>query len=54
MESRNKKYCERDVISLHSLIQKFNLLIFRLTGVNDIKYQTLPSLALAIYRSNFL
>jgi len=39
---------------LHSLIQKFNLLIFRLIGVNAIKYKTLPSLALAIYSSNFL
>ena len=54
LEKETVKYCERDVTSLHSLIQRFNLLIFRLTGVNAIKYPTLPSLSFAIYRANFL
>nr|QWO71383.1 DNA polymerase [Termitomyces sp. Mi165-7] len=47
------KYCEQDVVTLHSLIEKFNLLIFRNNRVNAIKYPTLSSLAMVIYRSNF-
>jgi hypothetical protein len=54
LEKESIKYCERDVIILHKLINKFNLLIFRLTSINAIKYPTLPALSFAVYRSNFL
>lgn len=48
------KYCENDVISLHQIINKFSLEIFRLFRVDILKYLTLSSLAFAIYRSNFM
>nr|QWO71389.1 DNA polymerase [Termitomyces sp. T123] len=47
------KYCEQDVRSLYSVIDKFNLLIFRNHRINAINYPTLSSLAMAIFRSNF-
>nr|QWO71388.1 DNA polymerase [Termitomyces sp. T70a] len=53
LKKETKKYCEQDVIALHSVIDKFNLLIFRNNRVNAINYPTLSSLAMAIYRSNF-
>ena len=48
------KYCENDVISLHQVIEKFSLEIFRLYRIDIFKYLTLSSLAFAIYRSNFM
>jgi hypothetical protein len=48
------KYCEIDVISLYQVINKFALLIFSLFQRNILHYPTLPSLAFAIYRSNFM
>nr|QGP74778.1 hypothetical protein [Russula griseocarnosa] len=48
------KYCEIDCISLYQLIFKFNKLIFNLFKINIHKYPTLPSLAFAIFRSNFM
>jgi hypothetical protein len=43
-----------DVIALYQVIEKFSLFIFNNFRLNIIKYPTLPSLALAIYRSKFL
>jgi DNA polymerase type B, organellar and viral len=48
------KYCNIDCISLYQVIIKFNNLIFGLFKINIHKYPTLPSLAFAIYRSNFM
>lgn len=48
------KYCESDVILLYRVIRKFATRIFNLYHVDVLKYPTLPSLAFAIYRSNFL
>nr|AWX52937.1 hypothetical protein [Lactarius sp. (in: basidiomycete fungi)] len=48
------KYCEIDCISLYQVIFKFSELIFSLFGKNIHKYPTLPSLAFAIFRSNFM
>lgn len=48
------KYCEIDCISLYQVIYKFSELIFELFGKNIHNYPTLPSLAFAIYRSNFM
>lgn len=48
------KYCENDVIVLHSLILSFTKHIFDRYKVNIQKYPSLPSVAFAIYRSNFL
>jgi DNA polymerase type B, organellar and viral len=48
------KYCEQDVISLYQVINKFSKKIFKLFRLDITKFCTLPSLALAIYRSNFL
>ena len=48
------KYCEIDCISLHQVIFKFTFMIFDLFGKNVHNYPTLPSLAFAIFRSNFM
>lgn len=48
------KYCELDVISLYQVIDAFSKWIFKTFRVNVHKYPTLPSLAFAIFRSNFL
>jgi DNA polymerase type B, organellar and viral len=48
------KYCIIDCISLYQVVFKFNELIFNLFGKNIHHYPTLPSLAFAIFRSNFM
>jgi hypothetical protein len=48
------KYCELDCISLYQVIYKFNDMIFNLFNMNVHHYPTLPSLAFAIFRSNFM
>nr|WRO45312.1 hypothetical protein [Russula virescens] len=48
------KYCKIDCISLYQVIFKFSKLIFSLFGKNIHKYPTLPSLAFAIFRTNFM
>nr|YP_009487294.1 hypothetical protein [Russula lepida]AWB36196.1 hypothetical protein [Russula lepida] len=48
------KYCEIDCVSLYQLIFKFSDLIFSQFGKNIHHYPTLPSLAFAIFRSNFM
>lgn len=48
------KYCNIDCISLYEIIDQFNLLIFNTFQINIHNYATLPSLAFAIFRSNFL
>lgn len=48
------KYCNIDCISLYQIIDKFSELIFSNFYVNIHNYATLPSLAFAIFRSNFL
>ena len=48
------KYCELDCISLYQVLIKFNSMIFELFSKNIHKYPTLPSLAFAIFRSNFM
>jgi len=54
LKSETIKYCEIDCISLYQVIFKFTELIFSLFGKNIHKYPTLPSLAFAIFRSNFM
>jgi DNA polymerase type B, organellar and viral len=48
------KYCEIYCISLYQVIFKFNNMIFDLFGKNVHHYPTLPSLALGIFKSNFM
>jgi len=48
------KYCQLDCISLYQVILKFNSLIFGNFNKNIHSYPTLPSLAFAIFRSNFM
>lgn len=48
------KYCELDCISLYQVIYKFTEMIFNLFSRNVHNYPTLPSLAFAIFRTNFL
>jgi DNA polymerase type B, organellar and viral len=48
------KYCKMDCISLYQVILKFNSLIFGNFNKNIHNYPTLPSLAFAIFRSNFM
>lgn len=48
------KYCQQDCITIHQILVKFNTLIHGRWSVNINKYPTLPSLAFAIYRSNYM
>jgi len=48
------KYCEQDCRSLHQVISKYNELFFSNFNFNIHKYPTLPSLAFANYRTNFM
>ena len=48
------KYCNLDCISLHQVLLKFSKMIFELFKKNIHKYPTLPSLAYAIFKSNFM
>jgi hypothetical protein len=48
------KYCENDCIALYQVISKFNEFIFNLFQLNVQRFPTLPSLALGIFRCNFL
>jgi hypothetical protein len=48
------RYCESDVVILHKVISKFQKRIFNLFNVDILKHPTLPSLAFAIFRSNYL
>lgn len=48
------KYCNLDCISLWQVLFKFNEMIFDLFNRNIHHYPTLPALAFAIFRSNFM
>jgi len=48
------KYCESDVDLLYKVIRKFAARIYSLYQVDVLDYPTLPSLALGIYRTNYL
>jgi hypothetical protein len=54
LKSEAIKYCETDCISLYQILLKFNSLIFSQFSKNIHRYPTLPSLAFAIFRSNFM
>jgi hypothetical protein len=47
-------YCERDTVALHQLIIKFNHFIIKHAGVSIFRFPTIPSVALATYRSKFI
>lgn len=48
------KYCENDTIALYQIIRKFYNEIYSSFQIDITKYPTLPSIAFAIYRSNYL
>jgi hypothetical protein len=48
------KYCKLDCQCLHELLTKFNELIFSNFKINIHKTLTLPSLAMRIFKSNFM
>lgn len=48
------KYCEQDCRSLYQIINVFNKQIFELFNVDVLSSATLPSLAMKIYKSEFL
>ncbi len=48
------KYCIQDCVSLHQVIIKFNYLIFDQFNLNIHRFPTFSSLALGIYRCNYL
>lgn len=48
------KYCLNDCIILFQVMESYNKLIFEQFKLNIHDYPTLPSLALAIFRSNYL
>ena len=53
LEVETKYYCELDCIILYKVIEIFSKYIFNLFKLDIFKYPTLPSLAFAIFRSNF-
>jgi DNA polymerase type B, organellar and viral len=54
LKNESIRYCNLDCISLYQIIFKFNQMIFDLFGKNVHHYPTLPSLALGIFKSNFM
>jgi hypothetical protein len=48
------KYCNNDCIILFNIIAKFNSLIFDKFNLNIHRFPTLSSLALGIYRANYM
>jgi hypothetical protein len=48
------KYCKLDCKSLHEILTKFNQLIFNEFNINIHSVLTLPSLAMRIYKTNFM
>ena len=48
------KYCEQDVITLHQVITAFTKEIYSRFEINILKYPTLPAIAFAIFRSQFM
>lgn len=48
------KYCEQDVNSLWQVIFNFSTIIYELFNIYVLEYPTLPALAFAIFRSNFM
>jgi len=48
------KYCEQDVVSLHMVITTFTKEIYNRFKVDILNYPTLPSIAFAIYRLNYM
>lgn len=48
------KYCIQDCITLHQILMEFNALVFKNWKLNISKFPTIASLALAIFKSNFL
>jgi DNA polymerase elongation subunit (family B) len=48
------KYCEQDCKSLYDIVNKFNLLMFNLYGININKYPTISSLTFGAFRANHL
>ena len=53
LEFETMAYCEQDCVVLHKVIETFSLKIFNLFKVDIHSYTTLPSLTMAIFRSNF-
>ena len=54
LRNESIKYCMEDCISLHQVIFKFGVEILDMFQYDISRSPTLPSLALGIYRSNFL
>ena len=48
------KYCKLDCVSLHEVLLEFNRLIFKKFSININKSLTLPSLAMKIFKSQYL
>lgn len=54
LRNESVKYCINDCVALYQVLIKFNDNIFNLFSLNIHHYLTLPSLAFAIFRSNFM
>jgi len=48
------KYCELDCVSLHQIISKFSILIFKEFKIDPIKVLTLPALAMKIWKTFYM
>jgi DNA polymerase type B, organellar and viral len=54
LKNETIKYCTQDCVTLYQIIDKFNTLIFDKFNLNIHRFMTLSSLALGIYRGNYL
>lgn len=54
LKHETEYYCELDCFVLYNIIEVFGDKMFQMFNIDILKYSTLPSLAYAIYRSNFM
>ena len=54
LKQETKKYCEQDCICLYQVLDLFSKLIWKKERIDIFKYSTIPSLALSIFRTNYL
>jgi hypothetical protein len=54
MKNETLKYISKDVISLHEIMVEVDNIIFGYYRINISSYPTIASLAISIFRSNFL
>lgn len=54
LKNETIKYCQQDCITLHQILVEFNNLVYDRWSLNISKFPTISSLALGIYKSNYM